>query len=404
MRAQKGFTYIEVIVAMVVLGIVIIPISAGFVTATKNREQARHIYEATQKGQNLLLEIEEQIDKGKIPDIAKIEDKDRNLHSLFLEKTASDADIASFYEEYDKKYALEKDYSYEVAIWEQDTLIPLEELLETPTEADKNKVYLFDLGKALKVDLENKDPKKPPLYKMNTDITRKLGTIEDFPEEEIKWEVSKEMARAFIDTSYKGKFSTYEVPITEEEKKGRGYYGRSTITIEEDPNQKNTLKASLEDSKVTSYISDGSKTQLVKLAYSDGVCTITDPNISYNLKGSVNLVVDTTALDLTKDYKPFNIHFVNKSEDTLLVKVVNRNLESTSQETFIEKNRELNKKLVLSASKEQGKGNINIEYTDILRQEKTYLIGMIIRDKHPTVGKNYDIIKKMVTIHVMDNK
>lgn len=75
-KNERGYTLIELIIAIAILAIIAIPLMHGFVTAAKTNAKAREIEQATTVGQNTMEEIKatpiEDLIKDVVPDSAEI--------------------------------------------------------------------------------------------------------------------------------------------------------------------------------------------------------------------------------------------------------------------------------------------------------------------------------------------
>lgn len=61
-KKQKGFTYLEVMLALVIIGIVIVPIGSGMVSSIKTVLYSKTIQQATQNAETVMAAVKEKID------------------------------------------------------------------------------------------------------------------------------------------------------------------------------------------------------------------------------------------------------------------------------------------------------------------------------------------------------
>lgn len=385
-------TYTEVIICLLIVTILIGPIATTFVSATRIRASAEAISESTTYAEEVMEKIKEQLTK----DIAIQKKKEGNevvlsteqetkLKMLFEDtpNTSSEITLKDFLEEpigstvVDTLYETSR-YSYEVALWS----------MKNSGFSDTEPINLesSSLDKAIRLYTDTS-------YKVNgTSIGAEL-------KEAIKLSVDEVNAKIFNDSSL------YFIPsliVTDSIKE------ITTITLPSNLSNSTEVEAGIKHKNGGSDV----KTELEsKVSFTEfGVLKIGGYNfkIEANPLGAGIAATDTYIIYLdirqlirtvgiasvseSTTYDGTVFKFINNTPAKVIIKVVR------SEAVGVDNLEDIDKKYSIVVEN-TSVGQVTIERVETSRQYENFIVGLIVRDKKPSLGKPGKVIKVMLDVY-----
>ena len=391
---ERGFTYVEVVVCLCIAVMIVGPFSRAFLSFIKTKVSAEDLKQATDYGEQLMLQIKERIAKdlilqqqmeGRLVDVSKLakEEKDR-MHSGMTQYLRS--------------------VSEEIAPARQNYLLS-EWLSESPTHLQKNydtDRYAYEIA----IWPINDIPKTDGIFKLTnkalTDAT-KIYTDETFQfglslDEESDWQqITLKDAKDYLGISYldKANISKTSIVFDEagafEEKQVRGYLDPMPVQL--------TFVSEITDThgKRCGYHFSIDETG----SYGEGK---RQKEWIYQVELDVRKWLRNEKLEKITDFEDYTFKFTNQTPYNVVI--------VTSQNVYYEKGKnqaetEENKRIAREKVNQKfrviteclGSGRITIMRSESYEMSPTYMIMMQIRDKVPVLGKEGKKIKQMVDFY-----
>ena len=368
--SQRGITLVEVLICMIIVAMIVGPLSMNFVTAHKQQATAQRITDATNQAEMLMGQIKDRItmdilikqkvDSGEALSVDEQTRYDNFCKSYIVDQAGLSAKTLQAFLGIEDAEAFKADYQtdlyeYELVAW------PLEKapLATDPSNADKERVELN------KSNLSNSTTIKLTSDKTSFDEDRL-----DASSKKVSFSLDKDSYKAFIDA--KGKYLLND-----------GDY--------------QVIKATLDgDGKISSSSTPGDKvkigsTEAVTVAPGKGRIIMVEKSDPSCTEPSV-LLLDVSQYMAKNPTDVYTLKFVNTTDKDLSIKI---------KYATDEKKLAIQKALHLVAI-DTGSSKTGIDYVDCIDTEENYILGLIIREKEPLIGKAGKEIKRMVTLYSYD--
>lgn len=370
-KEEIGYSYVEVILCIVMMGIVISPILKILHTSTQIRNEAQSIYKATYFIQNMMEEIREVI-------------------PIYLEQEIDNA----FLLEDEKKYVKQIEELLEGTQDEIGSVIDFLEL-EKGNEEDfcqryETEQYIYDIGIWRVGGLTQENIMQEIPYEKVTKLSTKESEEEEIYQGLFKKLIDEEELAFQVQSEYNLFQTNYKAP--------KSYRGKCMVTWQRNKEQ---LESLLRDSEgeiqeETALLTNGEnlwgRVEKTRQDEKDYYQIRTDKREE---SGEVKIIIDLGKLENFKgkeaeiDYRPIVIQ--NETNYDLAVELM---YASTESEAF---NRSLIEQLV--AFDNENKTMIVTQRESGKRIEDSFMIIGLVRRKAPELGEQGKVIKKMIEIY-----
>ncbi len=377
-HSVSGFTYIELLICMLIMTIVIGPICMSIINANKVRITAESLDESTMYTEALLEAIKQQLTQdidfqkqkeSNLNTVGQVSDKIKESITLCLEQEYRDVaplkqmPLTDFFwnketgtvdEQLMRQLYGSERYAYEVAIWRSGNIDLSEEI----------------------TDLVFNQPTLKRAAKFYSNPEYCFNTYEDSRQLVLK--ISQDLRASMERKSW-----------NQDKEKGYQIIDENTIILTE-----SGLKA------VGGKLNDSS--EITSTANKDEV-TIAPPQIIKDASGLIGLVYTSTS---EKNYTPqdMNVLYLDirqlKGKIHLYHNLTLKFINQTNMHQIIRviKHKEQDKINIIPVNKGEQSGT-SIEYIDTLGLTENFIIAIITRDMKPIVGKPGKIVKKMIDIY-----
>lgn len=406
-KSEKGITYVEVIICVIIMGFVVGPLAFSFVTASNTRVNAERVDTATEYAESIMALVQNRMTQD-IEDYQRVQgnrvkntligagkaiDIDQINKYIERSETASDDtidDLQKFlgmnvaeYAAFQKKYETGK-YTYQIAIWNMQNIDSTEILSE-----DGFKINKANLQKAYKASgntnadfyYKNLDsPSLPVSFKLAGDASAKAKLQKAFQSVD---------GRYLLDgTSYK----TIDIFHMAQDNAG-------ALTFTESAN----VAADCKEIKVDSAVK--------------GFQITLSPKAGGTLKDVI--IVNWNVLKAIRDsnmgpldnYKNYTYHFINKTGKDVFINMIASELtdedlalNSLTAAAKVSRKEIFNGFHVISEEDGNAQTKTTIGSSEpALDSKGTYVIALFIKEKKPVGGEEGKIIKKMFDIYSYDD-
>lgn len=405
---NQGFTYVEILVCMVIITLIVTPISYSFLTSVKIRVAAVEIDDATTYAEKLLEDIKYQITEDIIlqqevlgtryktdgKSEAEIEKAEEGVAQYLLDWSALSADVTrrnsthlntfltSFWvTDLVARYDMNK-YAYEVALWRisdisftSDTFTLDKNTLKKATKiySDTDSSYQFQ-----DANYEIGSMVRPITFKITPEM------LKAFRDDTLSYVPNQVTNEKILDINTI-KFDTTGVPVVVNKKQ------KEALPIAVEPNIRVVFNEVLN--------SDGTKVGYV-FHINEGVISSTDFSKDKSHYRSIievdvrNLLRRREDLSEITAYDGLTFKFMNHTEYDQFMHIKKNLIEAENRETI---NSKFN---VVVEDKKSGKSTIT-QINDTKPYEN-YLIAIVVRDKNPIQGQAGKVVKKMINTYSYD--
>lgn len=396
---SAGFSYVEVLVCLLIMTSIIGPICMSFMTSNKVRATAESLEESTAYTEALLERIKQQLtqdiklkkqkDNGEILEYPAGDNVKRSiafcLESVYTEGKPLEANLLSdFLWEQDfkaidqevmaKNYGSER-YAYEIAIWRTANIDGCEDSLAFDTKGLERAVKFYT----------------HPAYCFRE---------REAEQKKIGFKIDKDMKRKF-----------WEAQLEPRDMEGFKIIGEHTITLSEEGMQ--NVSGKLESTANIKGISYGEK------------LIMKEPRLIKNNKGLIGIVYTST---MAEDYKPDEISiinvdirqllgaqsqilnipqkltltFVNETERSQIIRVIGRrqNEMSIKKDSVIKDD----ERIEIVAIDKGIHSKTSVEYTQDSGFEENFIIAVVTRDMKPVIGEAGKVVTQMIDIYSYEYK
>lgn len=394
-RVSAGFTYVEVLVCMLIIASVIGPICMSFVASNKVRGTAQTLTESTVYTEALLERIKQQLTQ----DIKLKKQKDNHeileypvggearrsieicLEEVYIDTTPLEKGLLSDFlweqdfkaldkKVMDKRYGSER-YAYEVAIWRTENIDRSKEALVFNKEA---------LERAAKFYTH-------PIYCFN-----------DYEVESRK--ISFEMGEAL-----KTKF--WKAQLAPREMDGLKVIGEHTITLSKEGIE--NISGKLNDSSGITGISSGEKIimeepkpvknnkGLIGIIYTSIMGTDYKSDEMSIINVDIRQLLGRNGLETLEDNEKLTLTFVNQTQRNQVIRVIegSQNNEDVKDGSL----EHSNKKIEIVAVDKGIHSKTSIQYTKDIGFKDNFIIAIVTRDMKPMIGEAGKVVKQMIDVY-----
>lgn len=397
-KKNQGFTYIEVLMCLVILSLMMTAMNDAFLGAIKINRTTKEIEEVTHYTEKLLEDIKYQmtqdigIQQKILGSRYKIEGKskaeiqkakqgvggyliggDRGAQADVIREEISLREFLSSIDESDLtlRYGMDK-YAYQIALWRISDISWEEYILTWNRDSLKKATKIYSDSSVSNFDLLN-----------NTEV-----------EKSISFQITPEMLKIFQDISYS--YIPYQITHKKILDKNKIQFNESGIPeiIHNIPKDE-----AIHINQCEILDQRGIKNGYVFHIYEGAIHETEAIKDTYNYRSIIELDVrdlirkSEDLSDITA-YNRFTFKFVNHTAYDQFIYICKNLIETEDQE-------EVNNKFnVILEDQKDGK-SLMIQTNDIKPYEN-YLIAIVVRDKYPVQGIKGKIVKKMIDVYSYD--
>ena len=431
-KNEKGITLVEVLICVIIVALVIGPMTLNFTTAGRTKEAAERVTIATNRAENLMKDIKTRITE----DILLKQEFNGNRSKL-----GDDTAKTNRYNHYVNRYITDAAFGPSPStIPLSTTLVNLKDFLaNTNFEADYvndengNPHYAYEVimwplssypnvmsgDNELTIDtttLNTVDYHIVKLYSNNQPGYKFDATDFNSMTNPIKFTLTDQVFKSFQDESQRfipfgspspspspapgvspspspSVYTNYDL-IEQREVKAKLSGTPRTLTWEVTPKTGSQIEVEVSTDQM--QMDNGSGTSfgyVITVKPPSGVTLATESNKMYVVD------VDVTALlrnlDSFSPLATYTMKVNNQTNNHLLMRVTRNYIDSEVEAT-------MDQKFNFVALNSKPNQRISFDYIDDIRPEQNFLIGIIVRETDPTVGKPGKIIKKMVSVYSYD--
>ena len=386
-----GFTYIEILVCLVILALFITPMSYSFLVTIKMNQSAIDQDRVTNYTEQLMQDIQYQMMQDIIvqqkilgtryklegkteTEIQKAKD---GIGGYLIESdTREDVKLDEFLtsiEDRDLKTRYETErYAYEVALWRISDVSFINNTFVWNTETLKRATRIYS------------DQPLSDFYWIQNQAIEK-------DEKPITFQITPEMFKIFKDETMS--YTPYDIRENE---------NLEHHTIQFNPvGVPKVIVSSDEKTRVDIQVCDILDVRGEKAGYIFHLYERPDhKNGSLKNMNEYRSVIEVDVRNLLRksedlsqitDYDSLTFKFINHTDYNQLIQI-HKNLIDIENENAVG-----NKFNVILEDKEDGKSILT--QIDDMRSYENYLMAIVVRDKHPVQGKVYKVVKKMINVY-----
>ncbi len=374
---MEGMTYLEIIVCFFVVALLVLPLSASFLSATRMREEGVTLSQSTFQTERLMEEIKEQLRKDSLTAyqlkmMGKTGDYPYYFNPTISDKTTKQT-LSVFFggtpqasEYISKTYQIER-YDYEVAIWPLKEQVGSTTISALSTQEDNCKAFRLYTATDATLAFKYVPEEESQLPQLNIASSATLFLITE----------------PYLYTTDLGDASLNLSPIK----------GMATILLKQPlPNPSPIAEVdsvTYQNLIVTqSNLSVGSSNQGYSFAIQSTATT-----------GTNMVIIDTRLIQNFSNVTTTNIKIKNESPLPLLVKLV-----AEEDKTKAEKDRWTDVESTISLIIEDSSinGKTSVEKVFSTPTQEGYLISIVVRDKEPKLGQSGKIVKTMMDLFTFE--
>lgn len=394
-KVSAGFTYVEVLVCLLIMTSIIGPICISFMTSNKVRATAESLEESTMYTEALLERIKQQLtqdirlkkqkENGEILEYP-LEDEAKKSIELCLDEAYVDTvpldtcllsdflweqDFQSLDQEVIAKHYGSKRYAYEVAIWRMENiniaegiLIFNDETLERAAKFYTHPAYCFK-------DYEASSKKMH--LKIDKALSMKFWKPQYVPREIEDLKIIDEYTIILSKTnleSISGKLS-HLADI-------RGISHSGKLIMDEPRLVKNNKG-------------------LIGIIYTSKVAEAYKPDEMTIINVDIRQLLGYKNSELLKSYQKLTLTFVNETQRNQVIRVIEGNQNEQGLEGDSLKNN--NEKIEIVAVDKGMYSKTSVQYIGNKGFEENFIIAIVTRDMKPVIGKAGKVVKQMIDVY-----